>query len=346
MRFAGSDQQLRHADHVRHAGLFERGIGMDDDAIAGGERLARGRDDARRNQRVARLAVDDESPVPSRRHEHVEHAVDRGHADFGEREDGDAGGTRFVDIRASWRNRQVRGRRGWSDFAAGTLPCAPPNSRSTRHADPTRAAARPPDPVRDRDFRRPRAMGGHLPARALPRVRAWRTKGLLAFAGVHGDLVLSAVPLGGVAGAVPALRPDDPGHPGRRGHRRTRLRGRRLGLASQPARFEHCCGAIRTSGTTAPSAWIPGARSGSARSTWWAGRRSSAWRSTLVGLSPHGGFRDGVRRPRSCRCSSTPTCARRAGWACSCSARRAIPGTTRAACTPATTPTCRCSTSC
>src|SRR3990167_4785462 len=41
-----------------------------------------------------------------------------------------------------------------------------------------------------------------------------------------------------------------------------------------------------------------------------------------------------------------PTCARRAGWAGSCSARRCTRCTTRAACTTTTTPTCRCSTCC
>ena len=38
-RFAGSDQQLRHADHIGRAGFLEGGIGLDGDAIAGGEWL-------------------------------------------------------------------------------------------------------------------------------------------------------------------------------------------------------------------------------------------------------------------------------------------------------------------
>ncbi len=210
---------------------------------------------------------------------------------------------------------------------------------------PTRFAARSPDPFRDRDLRRPRAMGSHLPgARAAPRARLAH-QGLVSLRRLHGHFFLPAVSVGRLARTVPALRPVGLGTLAGAAIGVLVYEAGRMGLAPQPARLEPAVALFAPVASQRRARSIPGARSGSARSTWWAGRRCSAWRSRWSACRrPQSSRR--CASPRSCRCSSTPTCARRAGWACSCSARRATPGITRAACMPETIPTCRCSTSC
>lgn len=182
-----------------------------------------------------------------------------------------------------------------------------------------------------------------FPARELPRVRGWRTKGLLAFAAYLAissylpflwadwlapfqlfDLstlsTLARATIGVVAyeagvwawhrslhGSEPAVALFAPVASQRRA---SRYLGR---ILVQPARHggPHCS---------------------VSRSRWWVSRRRRCSRPCA---SPH-----------FSRSSSTPTCARRAGWVCWCSVRKATRGTMRAVCMPEIIPICRCSTSC
>jgi hypothetical protein len=101
-----------------------------------------------------------------------------------------------------------------------------------------------------------------FPARRLPRVRAWRTKGLLAF--IAFMAVSSYLPFLWAAWLAPIQLFDLSGW--------STLAGAVVGVLLYEAGVWACtarnsCGATFTRCTTAPSVSIPGARSGSARWT-------------------------------------------------------------------------------
>ena len=190
------------------------------------------------------------------------------------------------------------------------------------------------------------AVGGAFSRAPLPRRAGWRLTRLAAFAAYF--FLSSYLPLLWAESLAPLQIVDltCARHPRRRGRRRAGLRGRRVRLASQHARLDRTVARCPSDASQRRArrylrrvlvqparhgrldgAVQPGADAG--RRTDAAGRvRDRVLHDLPVGVPAH-------QRAHAALARRT-----------SCSGPRAIRVTTPAACTPGTTPTCRCSTSC
>ena len=173
------------------------------------------------------------------------------------------------------------------------------------------------------------------PARPLPHVRGWTLRALAAFALYF--LLSSYLPLLWAETLAPLQLFDLSGWPTGPRSRPACSSTSSATLSPRDARPRRLAAFHQMHHSSGGSTCS--ARSGSARSTW--SVDAAAERDADDPRRAAGSGDDDAPRVTFCRCSSTPTCARRAGSATSCSAPRATRSTMHAGSTATTTPTCR-----